>query len=100
MINLLDKFRIGVGETSNAKEFLCENDIIQIDNWYGSYSSNVNFKFEDAIDLMDFLYFYENIELYPADEYWKHVIPLSEKHCFKPDKFNDLFMDFRKMVFD
>ncbi|MDR1292701.1 MAG: hypothetical protein LBJ91_04830 [Clostridiales Family XIII bacterium] len=98
MVNLLEKLRIG-GNPS-AGEFLNGNDVALVEKWYMKYCNCITFDIHKAVELMDFLYVYENIDTYPREEYRKRVIPLAERHCFESSNFINLFDDFRKMVFD
>lgn len=90
---------IKFGKYTIYSDYLNEDDVIKINNWYNSFSQNGLIDFNDIINLMYELYLYVDIDLKPYEDYQKIRSYFAEKYTFENDKFLDLYCEYRKLVF-
>lgn len=84
---------------SNFHDYITDSEITEINNWYNTYSSINEMNMENIIDLLYFLYMRENIDIYPIDEYHHVVNKIAEVFKFHAEKFMEMFIEFRKIVY-
>lgn len=86
---------------TSINDYLTKDEIILVYSWFCKYSSLKleKISLEKIIDLMYYLYIFEDIDLYTLEEYTKVVESISEKYGITKKDFINLFSDYKKMVF-
>jgi|GEM_PF-1995381 len=98
IINLLEDIKND--NYLGCEEYLNNDDKDTLSCWYKKYSEkNCEKDFEEIINLLSTLYFYENIDIYPAEEYHKEVEQISNKFSIKTSHFLEMLAEFRKIVY-
>ena len=98
MINMLEAIKTETYTTYT--DFLENTDVGIINQWFFSVALEKSYRLEKVISLMYELYVREDIDFYPYEEYTKIVSYLSEKYKFAANDFLNLYIQFKKMIFE
>ena len=81
-------------------DYVNEDDIRSIRQWFFKCSRDDSATTENIISLMYELYIRENIDFYPNDEYARIVAQIARKYHLNTVDFPEIYMSFRKMVYE
>lgn len=80
--------------------YLDEADMAKVHHWFWGFSSDESVSEEDIIHFMYDLYISEDIDYRVCDEYYDIASFYSEHYKFDPYDFLDMYVQFRKIIFD
>lgn len=98
LVNMLEDLKIK--EYTSYTNYLDSATEKQLVEWFSHFSSKKSRQIESAIDLLYELYFFEDIDFRPCEEYTKRISYLAEKYSFDKMAFLDLYQQFRQLVFE
>lgn len=98
LINLFEDIKLD--KYTSFEDYLTEEDVEKVSVWFHSFSEEQNNDFEKIIDLMYVLYVREDIDLRPYEEFNRLAVYYAEKYSFKTEDFLNLYISFRKMLFE
>lgn len=97
IVNMLEKIKSD--NQLSYQNYLTEENIQEIQQWFSKFSINPYIDFEKIIGLMYKLYIKEDIDARPCEEYNSMVSTLADEYNFNPSDFLSLYQEFRKIVF-